>query len=80
MENTTKHRGRPKGATSVIEITLADLLAKVSDPTATVAVGRTWFNKLQVQPARHNQDGDSLPSEIRDQLEEETSDIEFSIS
>jgi len=74
MENTSVKtgRGRPKGATSTIEITLADLLAKVNNDTAaTIQVGRTWYNKFKNVPAPSEQDGDSLPQEIQNLLDEE---------
>lgn len=89
--NTTKHRGRPKGATSTVEITLADLCEKVGgDMNATIAVGRTWLAKrmtfvapivVPTQPpkiAEASEQNDGIPKEIQDQLEEPK--IEFSIS
>lgn len=82
MENTSPKtgRGRPKGATSTIEITLAELLAKLNNDTnATVQVGRTWYNKYKSVPISSEQDGDSLPQEIQNILNEE-SKIEFTIA
>jgi hypothetical protein len=80
MENTSKMRGRPKGATSTIEITLADLLAKLNNDTnATVHVGRTWYNKFKLVPAASDQDGDSLPQEIQNLLDEEAK-VEFTVT
>jgi hypothetical protein len=73
MENPSvkKGRGRPVGATSTIEITLGELLAKLNnDANATVTVGRVWYNKYQNVPVA-SQDGDSLPQEIQNQLDEE---------
>lgn len=65
-------RGRPKGATSTIEITLSDLLAKLNnDHAATVQVGRTWYNKFKTVPVPSEQDGDSLPQEIQNLLDSE---------
>jgi hypothetical protein len=74
MENPSvkKGRGRPVGATSTIEITLGELLAKLNnDANATVTVGRVWYNKYQNVPVASVQDGDSLPQEIQNQLDEE---------
>ncbi len=74
MENPSPKigRGRPKGATSTIEITLGELLAKLNnDANATVTVGRVWYNKYQNVPVASVQDGDSLPQEIQNQLDEE---------
>ena len=74
MDNPSQKtgRGRPKGATSTIEITLAELLAKLNnDPAATVTVGRVWYNKYRTVPVASTQDGDSLPQEIQNQLDDE---------
>lgn len=74
MENPSvkKGRGRPIGATSTIEITLRELLAKLNnDANATVVVGRVWYSKYQNVPVSSIQDGDSLPQEIQNQLDEE---------
>ncbi len=74
MENPSPKigRGRPKGATSTVEITLGELLAKLNnDANATVVVGRVWYNKYQNVPVASAQDGDSLPQEIQNQLDEE---------
>ena len=74
MENPSPKigRGRPKGATSTIEITLGELLAKLNnDANATVTVGRVWYNKYQNVPVASVQDGDSLPQEIQNQLDEQ---------
>jgi|GEM_PF-2640732 len=86
MDNPSQKtgRGRPKGSTSTIEITLADLLAKLNnDPNAIVQVGRTWYAKYKSVPATSSQDGDALPPEIQEQLQdtkEEDSKVEFVIS
>lgn len=82
MDNPSQKtgRGRPKGATSTIDITLAELLAKLNnDPSATVTVGRVWYNKYRNVPVASVQDGDSLPHEIQNQLDEETK-VEFTIA
>jgi hypothetical protein len=82
MENTSPKvgRGRPKGATSTIEITLAELLAKLNNDTnATVHVGRTWYSKYKSVPVASEQDGDSLPQEIQNILDSEPK-IEFHIA
>ena len=82
MDNPSQKtgRGRPKGATSTIEITLAELLAKLdNDTNATVHVGRTWYNKYKSVPASSEQDGDSLPQEIQNILDEEPK-VEFTIA
>jgi hypothetical protein len=83
MENIIKKgRGRPKGATSTVEITLSELLAKVgNNPAVTIHVGRKWINKFDgVQiTASHIQDGDELPHEIQNQLDE-SQKIEFTIT
>lgn len=74
MENPSPKigRGRPKGATSTIEITLSELLAKLNnDANATVVVGRVWYSKYQNVPTTSVMDGDSLPQEIQNQLDEE---------
>lgn len=74
MDNPSQKtgRGRPKGATSTIEITLGELLAKLNnDANATVTVGRVWYNKYRTVPVASTQDGDSLPQEIQNQLDEE---------
>jgi hypothetical protein len=74
-------RGRPKGSTSTIEITLGELLAKLNnDPNASVQVGRTWYAKYKTVPVASQQDGDSLPPEIQKQLEESDSKVEFTIA
>lgn len=83
----TKYRGRPKGATSLTEIALADLVNKVGgDMNATIVVGRVWLAKRSCaisQPVASApavaQDAD-IPKEIEDQLREEEPKIEFSIS
>jgi hypothetical protein len=83
MDNPSQKtgRGRPKGATSTIEITLGELLAKLNnDPTASVHVGRTWYAKYKTVPATCEQDADSLPPEIQKQLEESDSKVEFTIA
>jgi len=82
MNNNEKRgRGRPKGATSTIEISVADLLAKIGDnPNSVVHVGRTWFSKYGSIPetlVRSSQDGDFIPEEILKQLEKP---IEFTIT
>lgn len=82
MDNPSQKtgRGRPKGATSTIEITLGELLAKLNnDANATVTVGRVWYNKYRTVPITSEQDGDSLPQEIQNQLDEE-SKVEFTVS
>jgi hypothetical protein len=82
MENPSvkKGRGRPVGATSTIEITLAELLAKLNNDTnATVHVGRTWYSKYKSVPVASEQDGDSLPQEIQNILDSEPK-IEFHIA
>jgi len=74
--------GRPKGAKSTIEITLADLLMKVgSNPNAVVHVGSTWFAKYSsyVIASSSQQDSDTLPPEIQKQLDE-AEKIEFTVS
>ena len=83
MENPSakKGRGRPVGATSTIEITLAELLAKLdNDVNATVTVGRVWYSKYSNVPTASVQDGDSIPQEILNQLDEEQPVAEFTIS
>jgi hypothetical protein len=82
MENPSakKGRGRPIGATSTIEITLAELLVKLNnDVNATVTVGRVWYSKYSNVPTASVQDGDSIPQEILNQLDEEPV-AEFTIS
>lgn len=82
MDNPSQKtgRGRPKGATSTIEITLGELLAKLNnDANATVTVGRVWYNKYRTVPVTSEQDGDFLPQEIQNQLDEE-SKVEFTVS
>lgn len=83
----TKYRGRPKGATSLTEITLADLMNKVGgDMNATIVVGRVWLAKrscavsepVSAPPIAAQNTG--IPQEIEDQLREEEPKIEFSIS
>lgn len=80
MNNNAKI-GRPKGAKSTVEITLADLLAKVgSNPNAVVHVGSTWFAKYSSHVvASSQQDSDTLPPEIQKQLDE-ADKIEFTVS
>jgi hypothetical protein len=83
MDNPSQKtgRGRPKGSTSTIEITLGELLAKLSnDPNAPVQVGRTWYSKFKSVPVGSQQDADSLPPEIQKQLEESESKVEFTVS
>jgi hypothetical protein len=82
MDNPSQKtgRGRPKGATSTIDITLAELLAKLNnDPSTTVTVGRVWYNKYCNVPIASVQDGDALPQEIQNQLDEEPK-VEFTIA
>lgn len=91
MNNVAKKgRGRPKGAKSTIEVSLADLLAKVGeDKNTTIVVGRMWYTQGQqkskssvisnLSAPASEQDGDSIPPEIRKQIEEESA-IEFSIT
>lgn len=83
MEITPKNgRGRPVGSTSTVEITLSDLLTKVgNNPAFKIHVGRKWISKfdgIQIAPS-HIQDGDELPQEIQNQLDE-SQKIEFTIS
>lgn len=45
-----KYRGRPKGATSLIQVTLADLMKDLK-PEDIVTVGRVWLEKRKAVPA-----------------------------
>jgi len=45
-EITKKGRGRPRGATSTVEMKLSDIIDYVDgDMDATIQVGRTWLNQ-----------------------------------
>ena len=81
MLNTEKKlRGRPKGATSTVNITLGDLLSKIGTNLATeIQVGRTWLAKFNVVDVETNKEVDDLPENIKQQLEE-NSKVEFVIS
>lgn len=81
MNNEKRGRGRPKGATSTIQISVAELLAKIgNDQNNIVHVGRTWFSKyglISETQICSSQDGDFIPEEILEQLEKP---IEFTIT
>lgn len=84
LETEKKLRGRPKGATSNITVTLGELLAKIGTNHATeIQVGRTWFAKFNAVGVETNKEVDELPENIKQQLEsstEEISKIEFVVS
>ena len=81
MLNTEKKlRGRPKGATSTVNITLGELLSKIgTNPATEIQVGRTWLAKFNVVDVDTNKEADELPENIKQQLEE-NSKVEFVIS
>ncbi len=84
LDTQKKLRGRPKGATSTITITLGELLSKVGTNHATeLQVGRTWFAKFNAVDVDTNKEIDDLPENIKQQLEnstEENTKIEFVVS
>jgi|DEB0MinimDraft_6_1074348.scaffolds.fasta_scaffold36259_2 hypothetical protein len=76
MDNMPKRgRGRPKGATSTVEMTLGDLINELDgDLKAVVAVGRVWLAKRT--PASSS----SEPEQQESSKAEAEPKIEFTIS
>lgn len=81
-----KKIGRPKGAVSLTQITVAKLLEIVNhNPDAIITVGKVWLDKQSDSTTLSIQDGDSLPSAILAQLqkeeqEQEEEKVQFTIS
>jgi hypothetical protein len=69
-----KKRGRVKGSSDSVFVSLAELQARLgNDVNATVPIRRKWWNGVDNGPKAVNvssQDGDSIPQEIEEQLEE----------
>jgi hypothetical protein len=69
-----KKRGRVKGSSDSVLVSLAELQARLgNDANATVPIRRKWWNGVDNGPKAvsvSSQDGDSIPQEIEDQLEE----------
>lgn len=84
MENTARNRrGRPVGSTSTVEISLSELLAKIgNNPAIKIHVGRKWINKFNssVITPSNIQDGDELPQEIQNQLQEASEEVLDNVS
>lgn len=82
LDTQKKLRGRPKGATSTVTITLGELLSKVGmNPATELQVGRTWFAKFNAAGIETNKEVDELPENIKQQLENSTEEkIEFVVS
>lgn len=84
LDTQKKLRGRPKGATSTVTISLGELLSKVgTNPATELHVGRTWFAKFNAVDVDTNKEIDDLPENIKQQLEnstEENTKIEFVVS
>lgn len=83
----TKKAGRPKGAVSLTQITVAKLLEIINhDPDAIITVGKIWLDKQSKPATLLTQDGDSLPSVILSQLQKEEQEqqeeekVQFTIS
>jgi len=77
-----KKAGRPKGAVSLTQITVAKLLEIINhNPDAIITVGKVWLDKQRKPATVLIQDGDSLPSAILAQLQEEEEEkVQFTIS
>lgn len=68
-------RGRPKGATSTVEMTMEELLNKLDgDLNATVSVGRVWLAKHTPAPS------EAEPEATKTAIAEPEPKIEFTIS
>lgn len=69
-----KKRGRVKGSSDSILVSLADLQVRLANDTnATVPVRRKWWNGVDTSPKAATvsvQDGDSIPAQIEEQLSE----------
>ena len=71
-DNTKRKVGRPKGAKSFVEVTLADL-QQVAGPNTVIPVGRLWWEaqggttQERVSPLATL--GSSKPEEPREKLE-----------
>jgi len=69
-----KKRGRVKGSSDSVFVSLAELQARLgNDVNATVPVRRKWWNGVDNSPKAaivSVQDGDSIPAQIEEQLEE----------
>ena len=69
-----KKRGRVKGSSDSVFVSLAELQARLgNDANATVPIRRKWWNGVDNGPKAvsvSSQDGDSIPQEIEEQLEE----------
>jgi len=69
-----KKRGRVKGSSDSVLVSLAELQARLgNDANATVPIRRKWWNGVDNGPKAvsvSSQDGDSIPQEIEEQLEE----------
>ena len=69
-----KKRGRVKGSSDSVLVSLAELQARLgNDTNATVPIRLKWWNGVDNGPKAvsvSSQDGDSIPQEIEEQLEE----------